>query len=93
MTGEIARSLGRAMLGDIGGRGRQQNSRGGDGADDQARILELTAPDTEVLALAHQIDEAVGELELHLHFGVLDQKRRQGRGPVQIAEGDGRGYP
>ena len=63
------------------------------GRHDQARILELSAPNAEVIALAHKIDEAVVELELHLHLRMLDQESRQSGCQMQIAEGDGGGDP
>ncbi len=90
---EIVHRAGRAVAGEVVGRGDDDASREGQLLRDQRRICEAADADRKVVAAADDVDHAVVEVHRRHDAGVLAQEWLQRRHQVAHAEGVGGGDP
>src|SRR5215470_6780591 len=90
---EVFRPPRRAMPGEIAWSGEDDAPRVCELAPLEARIRQFADANGEVVALANQIDIAIGQIELDFDFGMRSEEGRQRRHDVERREGARAGNP
>ena len=91
MARQVLRRFRRTARLEVGGRGASHHARLAEFARDHRLAARRADADREVVALLHQIDDAVGERDVELHRGILGEELADRRRDVAHAEVDGSG--